>query len=282
LKEYREVRAEQAPEHIEEDLESARVVALYLMNHFLRVNDGGDWWKPKVGSPLVESLIQQHWDHGPFSVIRGWLEKEPAGDVVELGCGAGGLAAELSGTFKSYLGVDASFASVASGRHLLFGAPFRGELKIPGDLLPGPLSVDAGLKPKRTALENADLVVGDLDALPLASGQWDLSILLNAIDMVDDPASLPGKQAALVKPGHGRVVQSCPYIWHPLVSRRLRKVLPKDRQEDSARAVEWLYQQAGFQLDMRVEQHPWLFYKHRRQLELYSVHLFHGRLGKRG
>ena len=57
-------------------------------------------------------------------------------------------------------------------------------------------------------------------------------------------------------------------MWHEQVSRELRKRIPKGTR-DSADAVEWLYEKQGFKLGS-VERHvPWLFFKHRRQLELY-------------
>ena len=118
---------------------------------------------------------------------------------------------------------------------------------------------------------NADLIVGDLETLPLAQGHWDLAIALNTIDMLDDPSLLPRLQSGLLKK-NGVAIQSCPYIWHPQVASRLRKKLPAGLRDSSAPAVEWLYEQAGFKVEASSQNIPWLFFKHVRQLEIYSVH----------
>lgn len=280
LKEYLAEKAELAPEHIEEDLESKRVVALYLMNHYLRVGmpEPSGWWRALRGetSPLIDRLIRENWDSGPFQAIAAWFEKLPRDSrpsVVEFGCGVGGLGQVLAAQTQRYLGLDSSFASIALGRHLLLGASYAGTLAIPEDLLAGPtarpisLPIPAGFDGSR------DLIVADFEHPPIADGSFDLSIALNTIDMLERPERLPEMQARAVMSG-GRAIQSCPYIWHESVARRLRAQLPKTVQTSSSRAVEHLYEKAGFRIDERIEHHPWLFFKHVRQLEIYSVHLF--------
>jgi SAM-dependent methyltransferase/uncharacterized protein YbaR (Trm112 family) len=272
-------------EHIEEDLEAERVNALYLMTHYLRADGGPEsraWIRPDSGgggSPLIERLIAEHWDRGPFAAIEGWVDDLGTGlELVELGCGVGGLGARLAPRLKRYLGIDSSFASVALGRHLLLGAEYRGELRIPGDLLAGSVSRELTLSTGQAGATPADLVVGDLSRSPLRAGRWDLSVALNTIDMLDDPSGLPELQKQLLRAG-GWAVQSCPYVWHEAVSRRLRAELPPG-VSTSSQAAEWLYSQAGFAIERREEHLPWLFFKHLRQLEIYSVHAFLARLAK--
>jgi len=285
LSDFLEAKAEIQIEHIEEDLEAERVIALYLMNHFLRVKSSAEskgpienWWKPRTGhgSPLIDSLIQEHWDHGPFAQIEQWTEKlaqsRPLEKVIELGCGVGGLASVIKNQFKSYLGVDSSFGSIALGRHLTLGASFRGKIRIPNDLLQGPVSLLPKIKPASGFDGRIDFVVGDLENLPVQKKAWDLSVALNAIDMLHEPSLLPALQHELLKKD-GVAIQSCPYIWHESVAKQLRKEIPKDIK-DSASAVEWLYQREGFKIHEKVDHLPWLFFKHVRQLEIYSVHLF--------
>jgi SAM-dependent methyltransferase len=120
-----------------------------------------------------------------------------------------------------------------------------------------------------------DLVVGDLAQMPVVHGRFDVALALNAIDMMPKPEDLVHAQHELLKAG-GVAIQSCPYIWHSEVAYELRRKLPKEIK-DSAKAVEWLYQQVGFQIEQSVEHLPWLFFKHLRQLEIYSVHLFQAR-----
>jgi SAM-dependent methyltransferase len=281
LKEFREVKAELQEEHIEEDLEAERVNALYLMNHYLRVeaaNLGDAWWQPLSGppSPLIDSLVREYWDKGPFSQIERWMidieKKREVSSVVELGCGVGGLFQVLRSHTHDYLGVDSSFASIALARHLALGVPYRGELKVPADLLQGPVSRKIEISSMPSINGKADFIVGELERLPLRPNQYDLSVALNAIDMLEDPSVLPRIQHHLLKKG-GVAIQSCPYIWHGQVAKRLRAKLPRDIK-DSARAVEWLYVKAGFQIEATVAHQPWLFFKNVRQIEVYSVHMF--------
>lgn len=279
-KAYLEARAEIQPEHIEEDLEAARVVSLYLANHYLRTS-GPEWWKPTsgAGSPLIESLIQNYWEVGPFSQIESWVESlgriQKLELTLELGCGVGGLSKRLKPYTQSYLGVDGSFASIALGRHLALGVSYPHPLKIPGDLLHGPLTRPVELEIPQAFDGSIDLVVGDLENPPFLQKEFDLTLALNTIDMLVEPESLPRIQAEMLKL-NGIAIQSCPYIWHEAVAQDLRSKLPASIQ-NSAQAVEWLYQEAGFAVEQSRDHVPWLFFKHLRQLEIYSVHLFQGR-----
>ena len=281
-RDFRQALARLTSEHIEEDLESGRVVALYAMNHYLSAGAPGSppWWAPLRGSPspCIERMILEHWDHGPMSQIEAWVGELARGNkgnlrAVDLGCGVGGLASRLArATRFSYLGLDSSFASVAVGRHLALGMPLRGGLRIPGDLLEGPLSREVPF-PSPVASGGADLVVADLGTPPVRPGSFELAIALNAIDMLDEPRVLPELQYELLIKG-GTAIQSCPYIWHERVARALKKAVPAEARGDSAKAVAWLYQDVGFKPLRSITHLPWLFFKHPRQLELYSVHLF--------
>jgi uncharacterized protein YbaR (Trm112 family) len=280
--EFAEARDELVAEHIEEDLEAERVTALYVMNHYLQASGpetgGIEWWKGRSGSfsPEIDDLVRRLWDRGPFSRIQSWVESLPVPahgwNIVELGCGVGGLQSRLRSGVKSYLGVDSSFASIALARHLALGCAYRGKLRFPEDLLQGPVSREIMIQIPQSPPAGSDFVVGEIDGAGLASGAWNLSIALNAIDMLEEPEVLPGLQTRLVEKG-GKVIQSGPYIWHEQIARELRAQLPKEVR-DSANAVEWLYKQAGLKIERREEQVPWLFFKHLRQIELYSVHLF--------
>ena len=289
LREYLEAQSEIQSEHIEEDLEAERVTALYVMNHYLRSStpeshSGGQWWKPQsdLGSPLIDSLIRQYWDQGPFAQIKTWVEDEATRfkKTLELGCGVGGLYSVLKSQTETYLGVDSSFGSIALARHLALGLPYSGTLKIPEDLLQGPVSRSLKLPPPPACHGQADFIVGDLDHLPIEKGVWDLSLSLNTIDMLENPHSLPQLQFDLLKP-EGLAIQSCPYIWHPKIAQALRKQLPTSARFSSSRAVEWLYEKKGFQLQKSAHDIPWLFFKHVRQLEIYSVHAFVARKPQR-
>jgi SAM-dependent methyltransferase len=273
---FARARKEIAHEHIEDDLEAERVNALYVMTHYLHASGAEPkWWQPLVGvgSPAIDAIVRQYWDQGPTSQIVETLSKrKSAGSLVELGCGSGGLYAALAGVIEDYLGIDSSFASIALARHLALGAPFTGEVLFPEDLLAGPVSRALKLPRPPRRKGQADFVVCDVQHPPLKPARWDLSAALNLIDMMEDPSELPALQARLLRED-GLAIQSCPYIWHPGVAAGLRKMAPK-KVRDSASAVEWLYERAGFEVKSRLAHVPWLFFKHVRQLEIYSVHLF--------
>ena len=61
-------------------------------------------------------------------------------------------------------------------------------------------------------------------------------------------------------------------------AKLIREQLPKS-VGDSASAARWLYEQQGFTIEESADHIPWLFFKHVRQIELYSVHLFKARAG---
>jgi hypothetical protein len=187
----------------------------------------------------------------------------------------GGLLSRISSRIPRYLGVDSSFHSVRIARHLNLGATIDEELRIPDDLFHGNLHRPLGVIPKNRVQESGsdfDFVVGLLEALPLADASFDGSVCLNAIDMLDEPKILPEAQARMLRVG-GFAIQCAPYIWHEKVSWGLRARAPKGVQ-DSKEAVEWLYRKAGFEIEKNEAHIPWLFFKHLRQIELYSVHGF--------
>jgi SAM-dependent methyltransferase/uncharacterized protein YbaR (Trm112 family) len=273
---FQKARREIETEHIEEDLEAERVTALYVMNHYLRAQGSVPWWKPKNGdsSQEIGEIIERFWDHGPFAKISKLWGSEKR-SLIELGCGVGGLYAHLSDRVSQYLGVDSSFASIALARKLALGLPDplkAGEkVLVPGDLLNGTVSLDIKdlLNPVRSN-GKADFIVGDAVQPPIAPGLWDASAALNMIDMLDDPGILPKLQKDVVKKG-GLAIQSSPYVWHPDAARSVQK---QSGKSNSAQAVEKLYENCGFKIEQSQSQVPWLFFKHSRQLEIYSIHLF--------
>lgn len=278
---YQEGKAQLREEHIEEDLEASRVTALYVMNHYLSTAGSAAWWKPDTGpgDALLDSLIREHWDRGPLNRIGEWIARmaSPSAAVIELGCGVGGLYPRIRNQVGTYLGVDSSFASIALARHLALGMHYPEPVRVPSDLLQGTIARDVRLPTPAAPNGRADFIVGDAEGAPAEAEAWDFAVALNLIDMLEDPARLPRLQATLLRQG-GRAVQSCPYIWHAHAAKRLRRLVP-DETRDSARAVLALYRKEGLAAEESVEHLPWLFFKHLRQLEIYSVHLFSARRG---
>jgi SAM-dependent methyltransferase len=276
-KSYFRAKREIEEHHIEEDLEAQRVIALYLMNHELKTNDASAWWKNC--DPILQDLIQKYWNKGPLDVIAEWIlasSHAHADEIIELGCGVGGLARRLKGQIHSYLGVDSSFSSIVLARHLSLGTPYFKTLKIPQDLIQGPLTLSIHLPNPKTAPSHTDFIVGDLESLPVKGSRFHYSIAANTIDMLHQPEKLPKIQKNLLRT-NGKAIQSCPYIWHEVIARQLREIIPKESTRDSATAVSWLYKNAGLNIEREVRNHPWLFFKHLRQLEVYSVHIIETR-----
>lgn len=266
-KQYLAMKRELEREHIEEDLESERVNALYFMTHYLSSAEA----TTDVESPEIRQLITTCWDRGPFAKAAEWTQG--ARSIIELGCGVGGLANRLPSTVSDYLGVDSSFASVALARSLYLGErtgnPNQG---IPSDLWLGPLARRIDLKTLRKKLRvpaKIDFIVGDLEHPPIVSAQFDGCVALNAIDMLHHPEQLPTIQKALVKKG-GFVIQCAPYIWHESVIGPLRKKFSKSKT--SGELVESWYSNQGLKIEATAAHIPWVFFKHFRQVELYSVH----------
>jgi SAM-dependent methyltransferase len=266
LPDYLEAKDQIVEEHIEDDLESERITSLYLMNHYLKA----DQFSGEHG--LINSLIKQYWDHGPISVIQSWMAKcaQPCGDVIELGCGSGGVLPALPGNVRFYLGIDSSFASIRMAREFGLGRVPQAEFLIPDDLLNGTLSRSISVNLRSIAPQSADYIVADALNPPVIQGSWDYALTLNMIDMVDDPRDFVGVQFSLLR-DKGVAIQTGPYIWSRSVAQQVKEGLSVQTDE-SARAVEQLYQERGFTLLETKDQIPWLFYKHLRQLEIYLVH----------
>jgi len=263
--EARESLAEEGffDEGLEEDLEAARVNALYVMNHFLPARS-----VPRTGDPVLDRLVSEHWDHGPLEHTRAWIATHaPGAQVVEFGSSVGGLAQRLGGSISGYLGLDASFLSVALARHLVLGAPYPERVLIPGDLLEGPVSIEPELPAPAWQGGGADFVLGDVQNTALKASTFDVSVAIGLIDMLDDPRALVRAQSAAVRHG-GSILQAGPCIWHESVARKLRE----GGARDSAGAVESLYCEAGLKPVAQREAIPWVFFKHLRQVEVYSVY----------
>lgn len=270
LREYQD-EARQYPQDFEEDLESARVNALYLMNHYLRA---ADW---NSSGLFAHDLIAAHWDQGPIDIVAQWIasaQPKPV-SIVELGSGVGGLAGRVTGSQPqaTYLGVDSSFLSTWYARqwNVLQATDQAVELRIPDDLLAGTQSRLLHFRPLRAKLGHCDFILADMEGLPLRAGNYDALVALNAIDMLENPAELARQCGALLRSG-GLAVQSAPYIWAERVAKKLRKAHTGSRDLHSAGLVRKLWEDAGFEIERDQDGIPWIFYKHARQIELYWVH----------
>jgi SAM-dependent methyltransferase len=278
--------------HIEEGLESDRVNALYLMNHYLsgaqvaeRLTKTGDL------SQVIKKMITDFWDTGPMSRVAARINSNAAkssnraAKVVELGCGVGGVLRALGVGTRSaqeslqYLGVDSSFLSIWHARRLNRSQAEAEAIAAPGDLIHGPQTLTYEVATLDQP-NDSDFIVGQIDLPPIRAGIFDWSLSLNTIDMLDDPSRLAEAQWQSLKSG-GHAIQSCPYIWHPAIARQLREWAQSQSadQKSSSALVGALYQSQGFEIVSSEEHIAWLFLKHARQLEIYDVHLLEAKKG---
>jgi len=270
---YREsflkAKNEIASEHIEEDLEAERVTALYVMTHYLNAKNVAS------PSPAIQKVINDYWDHGPFTKIKKWFQTNPEKkSLIELGCGTGGLLPTLRDHLSNYLGLDQSFASLVLARHLALGAKLPHGISIPYDLIEGPIAKEITPTLHPIGFE-ADFIVCDLNSPPVRSLQWEVSAALNVIDMLPEPNTLPILQSRLLIK-EGIAIQSSPYIWHPEIAQELKEAT---QAVSSEAAVTKLYQNQGFTIQTQLEHVPWIFYKNYRQIELYSTHILFAKKG---
>ncbi len=252
---------------VQEDLETERVTALYIINHYLKARD---FWNPNA-SPAIGELITKYWDTGPFQIIANYLKKTSPQHhaMIELGCGTGGLGATLSANLNSYLGVDDSFSSIAFARSLYFAKTESVPVSIPQDLINGHLSKTVNIPKPEMKDTDVDFIVSNIENPALQKNRYTLTAALNLIDMLFEPTSLPRLQKDLLRDG-GIAVQSSPYIWHENISKELRKEFDS---ANSAELIEKLYVSAGLKVTKSLPHNPWLFFKHFRQIELYSTHI---------
>jgi ubiquinone/menaquinone biosynthesis C-methylase UbiE len=115
--------------------------------------------------------------YGERFSIAAMLALLPADYVVaDLGCGSGNLTAEIAPHVKQVLGVDGSAAMLKAAR-------------------------------KRTIeFDNVDLRKGDLSAVPIENQTCDAALLVLALTYVNEPASVVGEMARILKPGGRGVI----------------------------------------------------------------------------
>ena len=251
----------------QEDLETERVTALYIMNHYL---SSQDFWNTE-NSPAINELISKYWDHGPFTVIEKNLKElsPEKHDLIELGCGVGGLCSKLSTRLNSYMGVDDSFSSIAFARSLYCTQTDHLDASIPQDLIHGHLSKAVRVRKQPTDAIDLDFIVSNIEKPALKKNNYTLSAALNLIDMLYEPEKLPGLQKEFLRDG-GLAIQSSPYIWHESISRQLREDFTSTNSHE---LIAKLYEKNGLRITKSLPHNPWLFFKHFRQVELYSTHI---------
>jgi putative 4-mercaptohistidine N1-methyltranferase len=180
--------------------ESDRAVAEYLLFHY--------------GS--AEQVMP--WSSGPLNAVNfaarcvsECLNAEGLpgnARALDLGCAVGRSTFELALHCAEVIGVDSSEKFIETARELLdqgsvhFSYVEEGELKIPGTA-----RVPGGVERQRVRFERADAA-----DLPKDLGEFDVVLMANLIDRLQDPKRCVKQLPGLVKPG-GQLVLTSPYTW---------------------------------------------------------------------
>lgn len=129
--------------------------------------------------------------------------------VVELGCSAGRIVAELAQRADHVLGLELSLGSLRRARRLLDGETVAFARRMIGrhyataTIAPGDRAVDGARR---------QLVCGDALDPPLIPEVYDRVVALNLLDSVARPRQLIKVIDGLCKPG-GEVILSSPFAW---------------------------------------------------------------------
>lgn len=118
---------------------------------------------------LLDPAVRAAWD----GRLGGWLPREPA-DVLDLGCGTGSLALLAAERGHRVTGVDLSPRMVELARRKLAGT-------------------------------GAGVLVGDVQAPPVAGRTFDVVLARHVLWVVDDPEAVLRQWVSLLRPG-GRLV----------------------------------------------------------------------------
>jgi len=124
-----------------------------------------EWWNPRA--PRFRSL--QHMTPFRLTVLREWLGDLRGRNVLDLGCGGGLLAVPLSQAGAHVTGIDQSVRSLQ----------------------------EAQLR----ATPDTRFMAGDIRAVPLPDGTFDVVLLADVLDHLPDYSTALSEAARLLRPG---------------------------------------------------------------------------------
>jgi len=131
------------------------------------------------------------------------------GPVLEIGCGAGGVAQRLAATVQQpVVAMDLNFSllqiatSAARNNRVTFP---RRRIGLVYDRM------EIELPPQQ---RNASFWLGDAVAAPWAEGMFQTIVALNVLDSTPSPLQLLQSAGRLLAPG-GKLLLSCPFDWSP-------------------------------------------------------------------
>ena len=199
---------------------------------------------------LTEEFYQQMLD-----LCRPYVQNQTL--VLDVGCGPGRMTAELARLgARLVVGLDRSPRMVAEAARIL-GA--TGPIPVALNLV-GAGSVTATLQLPWT-VKNYDLVVGDVEHLPLQDQAVDLITCLNLLDRVAHPAVMVGEFGRVLRPG-GHLLIADPYHWDEKYTPRPEWV------EDMVT----LFDTPSWQRMQEVDGIPFVLRDYRRLVTVYISH----------
>jgi SAM-dependent methyltransferase len=216
---------------------------------------------------LVEQLSSYlpSWETG-FEAIAQKLRGRPRVAVaLELGCGVGRGLSEVARSAGLAVGLDRSGAFLRAARILLSGNELRYARRMAGRVYqPAVIRAPA-------AVDNVQLVCGDLLDPPFAPGQFGRVVALNVLDAVRSPRALLHHIHQLAEPG-AEIVLASPYAWRDDVvslAERLPGADPAAALRDEVRALGWSIEEEA--------ELPWTLRRDARALSVYQTHYLRAR-----
>jgi putative 4-mercaptohistidine N1-methyltranferase len=138
--------------------------------------------------------------------------------VLDVGCGVGGIAFELSRNFSEVVAVDLNPAIIDAARHLQKHGSISFESAVEGDLS----EVRTALVPSDVDRNRVIFKQSDAYCLPAEMMNYDVVVISNVLSEIPLPSTALGRMTgprALVKPG-GLLVIASPYTWEEGVTPR--------------------------------------------------------------
>ncbi|HEX9577642.1 MAG TPA: methyltransferase domain-containing protein [Myxococcales bacterium] len=186
--------------------------------------------------------------------------------ALELGCGVGRGAYELSRSAELVVGLDRSGASLRRARALV-----RGE-----ELLYARRAAGRSYRPAAAhapPAKNVELVCGDALDPPFPPGTFGRVAALNLLDNVPSPRALLHHLHQLAASG-GEVLIASPYAWRDEIvepAERLGGADPAAALRDEVRALAWMIEEEA--------ELPWALRQDARTSTTYTVHFIRARRG---
>jgi putative 4-mercaptohistidine N1-methyltranferase len=178
--------------------DSERATAEYLLFHY-----GG--YEHRLPETLADAL------QFPVRCASACLDAAPLSPqarALDLGCAVGRSSFELARRCASVLGIDFSARFVSVATQLRDNGSFAFNYIEEGELTrPHRAVVPPDIDRSRVNFERGDAV-----RLRPGLGLFDVVLMANLIDRVDDPAKCLAQLPGLLKPG-GRLVITSPYTW---------------------------------------------------------------------